>query len=76
MDLSFNAEERAFRDEVRSFLKDKLPPRLADKVRSGKHLSKADMEAWHALLNERGWLANHWPVPYGGPGWKIGRAHV
>ena len=70
MDLSFNAEEQAFRDEVRAFLKDKLPPRLADKVRSGQHLSKADMEAWHALLNERGWLANHWPVQHGGPGWN------
>ena len=70
MDLSFNAEEQAFRDEVRAFLKDKLPLRLADKVRSGQHLSKADMEAWHALLNERGWLANHWPVQHGGPGWN------
>jgi hypothetical protein len=32
-------------------------------------LEKADMEEWHATLNERGWLANHWPEQYGGPGW-------
>ena len=70
MDLSFSAEEQAFRDEVRAFLKDKLPARLADKVRSGKHLSKADMEQWHAILHARGWLANHWPAAYGGPGWN------
>jgi alkylation response protein AidB-like acyl-CoA dehydrogenase len=28
------------------------------------------MAQWHAILNERGWLANHWPTQYGGPGWN------
>lgn len=28
------------------------------------------MEQWHAILHARGWLANHWPVEYGGPGWS------
>ena len=70
MDLNFTPEEEAFRTEVRAFLADKLPPRLAEKVRSGRHLSKADHEQWHAILNARGWLANHWPEQYGGPGWN------
>ena len=70
MDLNFSPEEEAFRTEVRAFLADKLPPTLAEKVRSGWHLSKADHEQWHAILNERGWLANHWPEQYGGPGWN------
>ena len=70
MDLSFTTEEQAFRDEVRAFLADKLPERLSSKVASGKHLSKADMEQWHAILNARGWLASHWPKEYGGPGWN------
>jgi alkylation response protein AidB-like acyl-CoA dehydrogenase len=70
MDLSFTAEEQTFRDEVRAFLAEKLPARIADKVRTGKRLAKADMEQWHAILNARGWLANHWPQQYGGPGWN------
>jgi len=69
MDLNFTPEEEAFRDEVRAFLAARLPARLSAKVASGQHLEKADMQQWHAILNERGWLANHWPVQYGGPGW-------
>jgi alkylation response protein AidB-like acyl-CoA dehydrogenase len=70
MDLNFTPKEEQFRSEVRAFLADKLPERLSSKVASGKHLSKADMQEWHTILNERGWLANHWPEEYGGPGWS------
>ena len=70
MDLSFTPEELAFRDEVRAFLRDKVPARLTAKVRDGVHLTKADHEAWHAILNEQGWLANHWPKAWGGTGWN------
>ncbi|HEY1230146.1 MAG TPA: acyl-CoA dehydrogenase family protein, partial [Ramlibacter sp.] len=70
MDLSFTPEELAFREDVRAFLRDDVPVRLTDKVRNGKRLTKADLEQWHALLNARGWLANHWPKEYGGPGWN------
>jgi len=69
MDLQFTPEEQAFREEVQTFLKDKLPKHISDKVKAGQRLSKADQEEWHAILNERGWLANHWPQEYGGPGW-------
>jgi alkylation response protein AidB-like acyl-CoA dehydrogenase len=69
MDLNFTPEEEQFRSEVRAFLAAKLPKRLSDKVANGKHLAKADMEEWHAILNQRGWLANHWPREYGGTGW-------
>ena len=71
MDLSFTPQEEAFGDEVRAFFKEKLPERLSSQVRQGKRLTKADMEEWHAILATRGWLANHWPERYGGPGWSV-----
>ena len=71
MDLKFTPEEEAFRDEVRGFLAEKLPQRLSDKMRKGQHLTKAEHEEWHAILNARGWLANHWPVDWGGTGWTV-----
>ena len=69
MNLDFTPEQDAFRAEVRAWLDENLSSRLADKVRTSKHLSKQDMEEWHAKLHARGWLANHWPEEYGGPGW-------
>ncbi len=76
MDMNFSPEEIAFRDEVRAFLKDNLSPALAAKVGSGEHLSKSDVEGWHARLNARGWLANHWPKAYGGPGWTAVQKYI
>ncbi|WP_416401900.1 acyl-CoA dehydrogenase family protein [Alicycliphilus denitrificans] len=69
MDLRFTPEEEAFRGEVLQFLREKLPQRLSHKVKNGLRLAREDMAEWHAILNERGWLANHWPKEYGGPGW-------
>ncbi len=76
MDLSYNPEERAFRDEVRTFLQDHLDSRLRERVRSGQRLTKADYETWHALLNSRGWLAVTWPPEYGGTGWNAVQRHI
>ena len=76
MDLEFTEEESAFREEVRQFLKEKLPPALAGKVKLGKRLTKQDMEGWHAVLNERGWLAPNWPKEWGGAKWTAVQNHI
>jgi alkylation response protein AidB-like acyl-CoA dehydrogenase len=69
MDLKFTAEEEAFRTEVLAFLRTSLPEGIAQKVHTGKRLTRDDMAQWHGILNAKGWLANHWPKEYGGPGW-------
>jgi len=76
MDLSFSPEETAFRDEVRAFLKDKLPADIAKIVREGRELTKEQMERWHAILNERGWLADTWPKEHGGAAWTPVQRHI
>ena len=76
MDLTYTEEQKAFRDEVRAFLADKLPKRLSDKVAQGKRLTKQDYEEWHAILNARGWLAVTWPEEYGGTGWDAVQRHI
>ena len=39
MDLSYTDEERAFREEVRHFLAEKLPKELSEKAVSYTHLT-------------------------------------
>jgi alkylation response protein AidB-like acyl-CoA dehydrogenase len=70
MDLNFTPEEEAFRADVQAFLRDRLPSRLSSKVHGGRRLTRDDMAEWHGILNAQGWLANHWPKEYGGPGWN------
>ncbi len=69
MDMSYSADDLAFRDTVRAFLAKSLPLSLSAKVKACKRLSKQDFEQWHAILNARGWLAWHWPEDHGGAGW-------
>ena len=76
MDLNWSPEEVAFREEVRAFLKEKLPKELSDKVRRRGDLTKADMERWHAILNEKGWLAPGWPKKFGGAEWNAVQKHI
>jgi alkylation response protein AidB-like acyl-CoA dehydrogenase len=76
MDIHYTPEELAFREEVRAFLRDKLPAELATKVRLGKRLSKEENVFWMRTLNERGWHASLWPVEYGGTGWSVVQKYV
>ena len=48
MDLSYSAEELAFRDEVRAWLAANLPADLRDKVTQYQHLSRDDLVRWHS----------------------------
>ncbi|MNJ11495.1 Glutaryl-CoA dehydrogenase [compost metagenome] len=76
MDIQFTPEELAFREEVRAFLRDKLPADIAARGRHGKRFNKQDQVTWMRLLNERGWLAASWPVAFGGPGWGMVHKHI
>ena len=69
MDLNFTPKQLAFRDEVRQWLAENLPPQYAEKSRQGRVLTKDETEHWQSLLNAKGWLAPHWPVEHGGTGW-------
>ena len=70
MDLNFSPEERAFREEVRSFVRDRLPPGIRHKVMNGTHLSRDEHVLWQRTLHERGWGGVGWPKEFGGPGWS------
>jgi alkylation response protein AidB-like acyl-CoA dehydrogenase len=76
MELAYTPAERAFREEVRQFLRRKLPPEIARKLLENKSLEKDDVMRWHRILNERGWVAPNWPKEYGGCGWSAVERHI
>jgi alkylation response protein AidB-like acyl-CoA dehydrogenase len=76
MDLNFTAAEQSFREEVRSFLRAKLPPEISSKVLGGQRLGKDDFVRWQKLLHARGWGAAGWPAAFGGTGWNAVQQHI
>jgi len=46
MDMSFSAEDEAFRKEVQAFLAEKLPKDVAQKVHNGYHVTRPEIMAW------------------------------
>ena len=76
MDFSYTPEEKAFREEVRSYLHEALPASLVEKGKKSLRLTAEDLRLWHKILNDRGWLAWHWPEEYGGTNWTPVQAHI
>ena len=70
MDLRLTPEERAFRDDVRAFIRDNLPTDTRERMRLGYSPRKQDTVAWQRILNKKGWAAISWPKEWGGPGWS------
>ena len=69
MDLRFNADELAFREEVRAFFRANVPSDIREKMVDGEHLAKDHFVRWTRILAAKGWGAPHWPVEHGGTGW-------
>ncbi|RJF91721.1 acyl-CoA dehydrogenase family protein [Noviherbaspirillum saxi] len=77
MNLKYGKEDEAFREEVRAFLRDKLPHDVARRTKTGMHPpNEDDRRWWNRVLFEKGWSAPLWPKEYGGPGWTHLQAHI
>ena len=76
MDLSFTAEEEAFREEVRTWLATALPPNLAEKAAVDGNFSMDEVMQWHRVLADKGWVAPNWPEAVGGPGWSAAQRFI
>ncbi len=64
MDFKFSPEEEAFRDEVRKFLDENLPP-------EAKTRDPAFMAEWNRRVREKRWVGFSWPEEVGGGGGSV-----
>lgn len=65
MNLDLTDDERSFRDEARTWLREHLPtePRPPE----GPEMREFDL-AWQRTLHDGGWAGINWPREYGGRG--------
>jgi len=58
MDLNYTAEDKAYRQRVRSWLEENIPKKRPETL--------DERRAWHQKLYEAGYLGMGWPKEYGG----------
>ena len=77
MDLDFNQEEQAFREEVRQFLASELPADIRERMgRDDASRISQDITRWQKILHAKGWGAPAWPLEFGGTGWDKTRQYI
>ncbi len=77
MNLNFSENELAFREEVRTFLREQLPADLRERMRAGDHSQiNHDILRWQKILFDKGWGAPGWPVEFGGTGWTKTQQYI
>jgi alkylation response protein AidB-like acyl-CoA dehydrogenase len=67
--LALNAEEAAFRDEMRRFFVTEIPADVRERGQSGHLDFPGDMVVSQRALNAHGLAVPNWPVEWGGKDW-------
>lgn len=74
VDFALSPEDEAFRDELRAWLDEHLPPFLEretvddEEAKLSGEATNRRRAAWQRELNTGRWAAIHWPPEYGGRG--------
>ena len=67
MDFDYTAEENAFREEVRNFISENLPPK--------KERDKNFLNTWLEKVRAKGWVGFSWPKEFGGSAGGLNRTN-
>ncbi|CAM2807698.1 acyl-CoA dehydrogenase family protein [Prescottella defluvii] len=76
MNLALTPEERAFRDEMRTFFRSEVPADIRERVASGATLGRDDVVRTQRILNAAGLAVPHWPARWGGRDWSAVQRHI
>lgn len=74
MDFELDEDQRAWREEVRAFLRENVTPELrAELAEHDLEKSDGELAAFRRAIGAKGWFGLNWPVEYGGLG--LGPVH-
>ena len=69
MDFRFTPEQEQFREHVRAFIRDEVPPEMIAEIQAAADGSASDAgREFKRLLGQKGLLGISWPEEYGGGG--------
>jgi len=72
MDMKYSKTDLEFRDEVRTFLDDKLEEKFIKSLDQtpGVFVEPDELgKEWHTIMYQQGWITPNWPVEHGGTAW-------
>lgn len=76
MNLALTEEERAFRDEMRTFFTTEVPAAIRERTARGETVGHEDFVTTQRILNAHGLAVPHWPVEWGGKDWTPVQFHI
>jgi len=76
MRLHLSDDDRAFREEMRTFFTTEVPEQIRRTVIEGGELDKEQYVEAMRVLNAAGLAVPHWPEEWGGRGWSELRRHL
>ena len=76
MRLELSEDDRAFREEMRTFFTTEVPEEIRRNVIEGGELSKEHIVDSMRVLNDAGLAVPHWPEEWGGRGWSELKRHI
>lgn len=76
MDMSYTPEQIAFREEVRTWIREAMPPEIKKKAENFQSFDPPETMVWHKVLAKKGWVAPNWPEEHGGTGWDVAQRSI
>jgi alkylation response protein AidB-like acyl-CoA dehydrogenase len=76
MRLHLTPEDRAFREELRTFFTTEVPEEIRTAVAEGAEPSRERIVTAQRVLNAAGLAVPNWPVEWGGKDWSPLRRHI
>lgn len=76
MNLALDPADAAFAANMRRSLAEMFPRELRSSILRHGRLRRAELARWHLMLDERGWVAPHWPAECGGRDWTFVRKYL
>ena len=70
MKVSYSQDEEKFREEIREWLIDNIPPEIIDQTLGGSTLDPDLLIKWHKIMYKKGWVALEYPEDLGGAGFS------